>query len=128
MLLYRMHGPISCLIVHICWKKIEYQVIDLLYKCSCQVNCGFCNVSHDCPTLSISTSVTLRYIRGSRLPNGLSVCLTRRRSWVRFPRRHIPRFLPSGFRYAGVDLCCLSVIVTLLVGKTVSFIFINIFS
>ena len=66
--------------------------------------CGVCSVPHDRPTLSISTSVTLRYIRGSRWPNGLGVCLARRMSWVRVPRRHIPRFFLSGYLLCGSRL------------------------
>ena len=30
-------------------------LIDLLFKCMCQVYCNVCNVPHDRPTLSIST-------------------------------------------------------------------------
>ena len=58
------HGPISYLIVLICWDMIKHQVIDLLLKCPCQVYYGVCNVPHDRPTLSISTSVSLWYIHG----------------------------------------------------------------
>ena len=75
---------------------IKPQVIDLPFRFPYQVYCGVCNVSHDRPTLSISTSVTLRYICGSRWPYGLGVCLARKRSWVRFPDRHIPRFFSVG--------------------------------
>ena len=79
-----------------------YQVTDFLFKVPCQVFCGVCNVPYDCPTLSISTSVSLRYIRGGWWHNGLGVCLAcrhGRRSWVRVPRQHIPRFF---FFFVGV--------------------------
>ena len=99
MFLYRMHGSISYLIVLIRWEPgsmIKYRVIDLLFKCPCQVYCGVCNVSHDRQTLSISASVTLRYICESWWSNGLGVCLARRRSWVQFPRWHIPPIFSVG--------------------------------
>ena len=41
------------------------------------------------------------YIRGSWWPSGFGVCLARRRSWVRFQRRHISRF----FFLSGYLLC-----------------------
>ena len=51
------------------------QEIDILFKCPCQVYCGVYNDPNDRPTVSISTSVALLYIRGSRWPYGLGVCL-----------------------------------------------------
>ena len=65
------------------------------------------NVPHDRPTLSIRTLVTLRYIRG-----GLMVwayALHTEGCWFDFFCR--------GICCRGVDLCCVSLIVTLWVGK-----------
>ena len=41
-------------------------------------------------------SVSLWYIHGSQWSSGLGICLARGRSWVRFPRRQIPRFFLLG--------------------------------
>ena len=97
--------------------------------CSCQVYCGVCDVRHDPPpTLSISTSVTLRYIRGSRWPNGLGICLVRRRSWVRSPHWHIPLLFLSGYLLCGSRFMLSKFNCDTLGWKTLPFILINILS
>ena len=72
---------------------------------------------HDCPTLSISTSVSLLFIRGDRWLYGLGVCLAHIRLWVRVPARTFPFCSCLDICCAGVDLCCLCLIVPFWVGK-----------
>ena len=82
----------------------------ILYKTSKQEYCGVCKIPHNRQTLSISTSVTPGFIRRGRWPNGLGVCLARRRSCVRVPCQNFPRFFYRGFCCVGVDLCCLTLV------------------
>ena len=90
--------------------------------------CCVCNAPHDHVTLSISTSVTLWYIRGSWWPNGLGIYLARWRSWVRVPRRNNPRFFLLGYLLCGSQFMLFKFNCNTLGWKTVPFIFINIFS
>ena len=95
-----------------------YRSESLLFKCPCQVYCGVCNFPHDRPTLSISTSATLQYIRGGRWPNGLGVCLARMKGHgFESHAGTFPDFFCQGICFAGVDSCCLSLLVTLWAGK-----------
>ena len=69
------------------------------------------------PTLSISTSVTWRYICGSWWPNGWVSALHAEGCGFESHADTFPVFFCWGICCAGVDLCCLSLIVTLWVGK-----------
>ena len=59
--------------------------------------------------------------------SGLGVCLARRRSWVRFPRRQIPRFFfLSGYLLCGSRLMLPKLNCNTLGWKTVPFIFLQV--
>ena len=75
--------------------------------------------TYDCPTLSISTLVTLWYIHGIWRPNSKGMCKLCRRTWVWFPPWHIPQFCSLGVIVVYGSWCCLSWIVKLWVGQAV---------
>ena len=83
---------------------------------------GETRTSHGPIPHPLSKSVSLRYIRGSQWSSGLGVCLARRRSWVRFPRRQIPRFFLSGCLLCGSRLMLSKFNCNTLGWKTVPFI------
>ena len=100
----------SAVLLDLAGAMIKHQVIDLLFKCPCQVYCGVCNVPQERPTffhkhISYTAVYPWELVAEwfGRLPWTQTVV-------VSIPRRHIPRYFSVGIfaACAGVDLCCVS--------------------